>query len=61
MREIETLFPDMIAAAQRWIYIENQFLTCTEVASALAGRLGENPDLEVMLDAPKTRTIERWE
>ncbi len=58
VREIETLFPDMIAAAQRWIYIENQFLTCTEVASALAGRLGENPDLEVLLVAPKTH--EAW-
>ncbi|MBO6634912.1 VTT domain-containing protein [Parvibaculum sp.] len=58
VREIETLFRDMIAAAERWIYIENQFLTCTEVARALAERLGENPDLEVLLVAPKTH--EAW-
>ncbi len=58
IREVETLFPDTIAAAKRWIYIENQFLTCMEVARALAERLKSCPELEVLLVAPKTH--EAW-
>src|SRR3954452_7436724 len=30
VREVETLFADMIAAADREIYIENQYLTCID-------------------------------
>lgn len=58
VREVQTLFTDMIEKAERWIYIENQFLTCMDVASALAERLNENPDLELLLVAPKTH--ETW-
>lgn len=57
-REIERLFLDMVAQAERWIYIENQFLTCGETAGALAKRLREKPGLEVLLVAPKTH--ETW-
>ena len=57
-REIERLFDDAIARAERWIYIENQFLTCLDVANALAARLKERPELEVLLVAPKTH--EAW-
>ncbi|MEP2829441.1 VTT domain-containing protein [Parvibaculum sp.] len=57
-REIEHLFEDSIARAERWIYIENQFLTCLGVANALAARLKEKPELEVLLVAPKTH--ESW-
>jgi phosphatidylserine/phosphatidylglycerophosphate/cardiolipin synthase-like enzyme/uncharacterized membrane protein YdjX (TVP38/TMEM64 family) len=38
-REIETLFHDAIAAAQRWIYIENQYLSSAAVGEALIERL----------------------
>lgn len=58
VREVHTLFTDMVASAERWIYIENQFLTCTDVANALGERLNENPDLELLLVAPKTH--ETW-
>ena len=46
VREVETLFIDLIASAERWIYIENQFLTCIPIAGALAKRLREVPGLE---------------
>ena len=39
VREVEALFPDMIARAERTIYIENQFLTCSPIAKALAQRM----------------------
>ena len=48
----------MIASAEREIYIENQFLTCTAVAKALAQRLRANPHLQVLLVAP--HTPENW-
>ncbi len=54
VREVETLFGDMIAAAERMIYIENQFLTCAAMANALARRLREKPALEAVIVAPHT-------
>lgn len=57
-REIEHLFLDMASRAERWIYIENQFLTCRNVAEVLAKRLREKPGLEVILVVPKTH--ETW-
>lgn len=54
VREVARLFVDSIASAERWIYIENQFLACLEVARALAARLRETPRLEVLLVAPQT-------
>lgn len=54
VREVARLFVDSIARAERWIYIENQFLTCLDVARALAARLREAPRLEVLLVAPQT-------
>lgn len=54
IREVETLFLDMIAAARRTIYIENQFLTCANVAQRLAEALQEQPNLEVLIVMPKT-------
>ncbi|MGH6928022.1 MAG: phospholipase D-like domain-containing protein, partial [Dongiaceae bacterium] len=53
VREVETLFLDMIDAAQRSIYIENQFLTCGKSAPRLAAALRDNPRLEVLIVAPK--------
>jgi len=54
VREVEALFHDMIAAAERHLYIENQFLTCTALARRLIDRLKEKPDLEAVIVAPKT-------
>lgn len=51
--EVEHLFVDMIATAEREIYIENQYLTSMTVADALARRLQEKPELEVLIIAPK--------
>ena len=58
VREVEALFADMIACAEREIYIENQFLTSTTMAKAIAQRLRANPDLQVLLVAP--HTPENW-
>jgi len=52
VREIERLFVDSITAAERTIYIENQFLSCIPVAQALARRLHERPELELLIVAP---------
>lgn len=53
VREVETLLFDSIARAERFIYIENQYLTVTRLAEALAKRLQEKPDLEAVMIAPK--------
>jgi phosphatidylserine/phosphatidylglycerophosphate/cardiolipin synthase-like enzyme/uncharacterized membrane protein YdjX (TVP38/TMEM64 family) len=52
VREVQALFEDMIAVAERAIYIENQFLTCLPIAEALAARMRERPELEVLIVAP---------
>jgi phospholipase D1/2 len=56
LREVETLYLDMIAAARRSIYIENQFVTCINVALGLAAALREQPQLEVLIVMPRTHT-----
>ncbi|MBX3446799.1 MAG: VTT domain-containing protein [Parvibaculaceae bacterium] len=53
-REVERLFLDMARQAERWIYIENQFLTCTGFAHEVAKRMQEKPELELLLVAPMT-------
>ncbi|MXP63846.1 phospholipase [Roseomonas sp. M0104] len=54
VREVERLFEDMIDAAERSIYIENQFLTNLALARRLAGRLRARPALEAVLLGPRT-------
>ncbi len=54
IREVEAQFLDLIDSAQHYIYIENQFLTCSAVAERLAQRLTENPSLEALIVVPKT-------
>ena len=56
IREVETLFLDMIAAARRSIYIENQFVTSANIAHGLAAALRERPQLEVLIVMPRTHT-----
>lgn len=53
-REVEALFFDMIDAAERTIYIENQFLTALPIAERLAKRLRERPELEALIISPQT-------
>jgi phospholipase D1/2 len=49
IREVETLYLDMIAAAKHSIYIENQYFTADKLGDALARRLTEEDGPEVIL------------
>jgi phospholipase D1/2 len=49
VREIERLYLDMIAAARRYIYIENQYFTSQAIAAALKARLEEPDGPEILL------------
>ena len=51
VHEVETLYLDMIAAAKRSIYIENQYFTAEKIGAALAKRLEEpdGPEIIVVL------------
>lgn len=52
VRECETLFVDSIAAARRSIYIESQYFTNDELATALGARLREPHGPEVVIVSP---------
>lgn len=52
-REVQQLYVDSIAAAKRWIYAENQYLTSNRLAQALAARLQEDDGPEVVLVLPE--------
>ncbi|WP_398480025.1 VTT domain-containing protein [Tardiphaga sp.] len=54
INEVDRLFMASIDAAERMIYIENQFLSAEHIARKLAERLKQKPELEVLLIAPKT-------
>jgi phospholipase D1/2 len=56
--EVEQLFLDSIEAAERAVYIENQFLTHIEFADRLCRRLKKKPKLEVLIVAPER--AESW-
>lgn len=58
VREIETLYLDMIAAAQKFIYIENQYLTSAKIAAAVAMRMGETNPPDIVVVMP--RSAEGW-
>ena len=58
IREIEALYLDMIAAARRFIYFENQYFTSGKIAAAVAARMEEANPPEVVLVMP--RTAEGW-
>lgn len=49
VREVEQLYLDMIGAARRSIYIENQYFTALRIGEALAARLAEPDGPEVVL------------
>jgi phosphatidylserine/phosphatidylglycerophosphate/cardiolipin synthase-like enzyme/uncharacterized membrane protein YdjX (TVP38/TMEM64 family) len=49
VHEVEALYLDMVAAARRTIYIENQYFTADKVGDALAARLAEPDGPEIIL------------
>lgn len=53
IREIESLYLDMIAAAKRFVYFENQYFTCGKIAAAIAERLNEDDPPEFVMVMPK--------
>lgn len=65
-REIEPLFLEAVALAERTIYLENQYLTVPTVAEALAARLAEDDGPEIVIVSPdlcegflETRVMDR--
>ena len=53
IREIEALYLDMIAAAKRFIYFENQYFTSGKIAAAIAERMKEEDPPEIVLVMPR--------
>jgi len=53
VREVEALYLDAIRAAERYIYLENQYFTCPPIAQALAERLREKNGPEVVIVLPR--------
>ena len=53
IHEIETLYLDMIAAAKRFIYFENQYFTSAKIAAAIAKRLAEPDPPEFIFVMPR--------
>ena len=49
VREVERLYLDMIAAARRYIYAENQYFTSDKIGEALAQRLAEPDGPEIVV------------
>jgi phosphatidylserine/phosphatidylglycerophosphate/cardiolipin synthase-like enzyme/uncharacterized membrane protein YdjX (TVP38/TMEM64 family) len=69
IREVKALYLDMIARAQKCIYIENQYLTSRSIAEALALSLKKEDGPEVVAVLPKksagwleevTMEVARW-
>lgn len=52
VREVEHLLIDMILAAKRTIYIENQYFTAYKIAAALESRLQEQDGPEIVVILP---------
>jgi uncharacterized membrane protein YdjX (TVP38/TMEM64 family) len=54
VHEVETLYLEAIAQAERTLYIENQFLHCNTIADALAERAAQRPELEIIIVSNQT-------
>jgi len=52
VREIEALYLRSIESAQRWIYIENQYLTAASFGDALCQRLASDDCPEILIVCP---------
>jgi phosphatidylserine/phosphatidylglycerophosphate/cardiolipin synthase-like enzyme/uncharacterized membrane protein YdjX (TVP38/TMEM64 family) len=53
VREVERLYHDSIEAAEKFIYIENQYLSCHVIGQALARRLEQRDGPEVIIVVPE--------
>jgi phosphatidylserine/phosphatidylglycerophosphate/cardiolipin synthase-like enzyme/uncharacterized membrane protein YdjX (TVP38/TMEM64 family) len=53
VREVEQLYRDMIASAERFIYVENQYLTSATVRDALSESLHRRRGPEVVIALPQ--------
>ena len=53
IREVERLYLDSVARAERSIYVENQYLTFAKFAQVLKARMREVAELEVVFVMPK--------
>jgi phosphatidylserine/phosphatidylglycerophosphate/cardiolipin synthase-like enzyme len=53
VREVEALYLASIAAARRWIYAENQYLTSEAIVGAFARRLQEPDGPEIVVVGPR--------
>jgi phosphatidylserine/phosphatidylglycerophosphate/cardiolipin synthase-like enzyme/uncharacterized membrane protein YdjX (TVP38/TMEM64 family) len=53
VREIERLYRDMIRSAERFIYIENQYLTSASIGRALRKRLRHREGPEIVIILPR--------
>ena len=58
VREVESLTMDMIAAARKFLYIENQYFTSAKIAAAISKRLAEPDPPEFVLVMP--RVADSW-
>jgi len=56
VNEVARLFEASINAANRFIYIENQFTSATDIARLLAQRLLDVPSLRVLVVTPKAHS-----
>ena len=56
VKEVEALTRAALAAARRWIYAENQYLTSNVVVRALAERLAEPDGPEIVLVLPEAES-----
>ena len=52
VREIEQLYLDLIARAERWIYAESQYFASRKIAEAIAKRLEEPDGPEIVIINP---------
>ncbi len=57
-REVEALFLDSIAIAERALYIENQFFTSVPIAQQIAQRMQQRQAMETLLIGPQNH--ESW-
>jgi phosphatidylserine/phosphatidylglycerophosphate/cardiolipin synthase-like enzyme len=58
VREIETLYVDMIKSAKRFIYAENQYFASRVIAKAISERLQEDDPPEIVVVNP--RSADGW-
>ncbi len=53
-REIEQLYLDLIAAAKKFIYVENQYFASVKIAAAIVDRLSEPAGPEIVILNPQS-------